>query len=50
MKRARYKVAYGGRGSGKSFFFAELAIEVARRTKTVILCVVVPFLTPGSYN
>lgn len=38
IKRARYKVAYGGRGSGKSFFFAELAIEVARRSKTVILC------------
>lgn len=35
---APYKVAYGGRGSGKSYFFAELAIEVARRIKTVILC------------
>ena len=35
---APYKVAYGGRGSGKSYFFAELAIEVSRRTKTVILC------------
>lgn len=32
------KVAYGGRGSGKSYFFAELAIEVSRRIKTVILC------------
>lgn len=38
IKRARYKVAYGGRGSGKSYFFAELAIETARRIKTVILC------------
>lgn len=38
-KNARYKVAYGGRGSGKSFFFAEFAIEIARRVKTVILCV-----------
>ena len=38
IKPAPYKVAYGGRGSGKSYFFAELAIEVARRTKTVILC------------
>jgi phage terminase large subunit len=38
IQRARYKVAYGGRGSGKSFFFAELAVEVARRIKTVILC------------
>lgn len=38
-KKARYKVAYGGRGSGKSYFFAELGVEVARRIKTVILCV-----------
>ncbi|WOO51111.1 PBSX family phage terminase large subunit [Hafnia alvei] len=37
-KSAPYKVAYGGRGSGKSYFFAELAIEVSRRVKTVILC------------
>lgn len=37
-KSARYKVAYGGRGSGKSYFFAEFAIEIARRVKTVILC------------
>lgn len=37
-KNARYKVAYGGRGSGKSFFFAEFAIEISRRIKTVILC------------
>lgn len=36
---ARYKVAYGGRGSGKSWAFAEMAIEVARRTKTTIPCV-----------
>lgn len=38
IKKARYKVAHGGRGSGKSFFFAELAVETARRVKTVILC------------
>lgn len=38
ISAAPYKVAYGGRGSGKSYFFAELAVEVARRTKTVILC------------
>lgn len=38
IEAAPYKVAYGGRGSGKSYFFAELAVEVARRTKTVILC------------
>lgn len=36
---ARYKVAYGGRGSGKSWAFAEMAVEVARRTKTTIPCV-----------
>ena len=36
---SRYKVAYGGRGSGKSWAFAEMAIEVARRTKTTIPCV-----------
>jgi len=35
---APYKVAYGGRGSGKSYFFAELAVEISRRIKTVILC------------
>lgn len=38
-KPARYKVAYGGRGSSKSWTFAEMAIEVARRTKTTIPCV-----------
>jgi phage terminase large subunit len=27
LKAARYKGAYGGRGSGKSHFFAELLIE-----------------------
>lgn len=37
-KSAPYKVAYGGRGSGKSMFFAELAIEVCRRMRTVVLC------------
>lgn len=36
---ARYKVAYGGRGSGKSWTFAEMAIEVTRRTRTTIPCV-----------
>ena len=35
----KYKVCYGGRGSGKSMVVAEILIEVARRTKTVILCV-----------
>ena len=27
LKPARYRVAYGGRGSGKSWFFAELLVE-----------------------
>lgn len=35
----KYKVCYGGRGSGKSMVVAEILIELARRTKTVILCV-----------
>lgn len=35
----RYKGAYGGRGSGKSHFFAELAIEESIRQKLDIVCV-----------
>ena len=35
----KYKVCYGGRGSGKSMVVAEILVELARRTKTVILCV-----------
>ena len=38
ISKARYKVLYGGRGSGKSYFLAELAVEVSRRIGTVILC------------
>ena len=38
IRKARYKVLYGGRGSGKSYFLAELAGEVSRRIGTVILC------------
>ena len=38
IQKARYKVLYGGRGSGKSYFLAELAVEVSRRIGTVILC------------
>ena len=38
IRKARYKVLYGGRGSGKSYFLAELAVEVSRRIDTVILC------------
>lgn len=36
---ARYKGAWGGRGSGKSHFFAELAIEESISRKTDIVCV-----------
>lgn len=38
IKKARYKILHGGRGSGKSYFLAELAVEVSRRIGTVILC------------
>ena len=31
LEPARYKAAYGGRGSGKSHFFAELGVEDAQR-------------------
>lgn len=36
---ARYKGAYGGRGSGKSHFFAELLIERCLMGKTDAVCV-----------
>jgi phage terminase large subunit len=36
---ARYLGAYGGRGSGKSYFFAELAIERCLLEQTDIVCV-----------
>lgn len=39
LSPARYKGAYGGRGSGKSHFFAELAVEESIREKTDIVCV-----------
>lgn len=39
LERSRYKGAYGGRGSGKSHFFAELAIERSIMEKTDIVCV-----------
>lgn len=35
----RYKGAFGGRGSGKSHFFAELAVERSVMEKTDIVCV-----------
>jgi phage terminase large subunit len=39
LQPARYKGAWGGRGSGKSHFFAELAIEESVSRKTDIVCV-----------
>jgi phage terminase large subunit len=35
---ARYRVAYGGRGSGKSMAFARMLLAKALEEKTVILC------------
>lgn len=34
----KYKICFGGRGSGKSMAVAEILVETARRVKTVILC------------
>lgn len=39
LKPARYKGAHGGRGSGKSHFFAELLIERSIMEKTDAVCV-----------
>jgi phage terminase large subunit len=40
LQPARYKAAYGGRGSGKSHFFAGLAVEDAATIKgTRIVCI-----------
>lgn len=39
LKASRYKGAYGGRGSGKSHFFAELLIETCLLRKTDAVCV-----------
>lgn len=38
LNPARYKGAYGGRGSGKSHFFAEMLVEECIRTKTDAVC------------
>lgn len=39
LEPARYKAAYGGRGSGKSHFFAELLVErcILKRTRAVCI-------------
>lgn len=39
LKPARYKGAHGGRGSGKSHFFAEMLIERCLMEKTDAVCV-----------
>jgi phage terminase large subunit len=39
LKAARYKGAWGGRGSGKSHFYAELLIERCLLAKTDAVCV-----------
>lgn len=39
LKAARYKGAHGGRGSGKSHFFAELLIETCIVKKTDAVCI-----------
>ncbi len=33
LEKSRYKGAYGGRGSGKSHFFAELLIDLETRVQ-----------------
>jgi phage terminase large subunit len=38
VNQARYKIAYGGRGSGKSWSIAEMLIEISRRACVRILC------------
>jgi phage terminase large subunit len=39
LRASRYKGAHGGRGSGKSHFFAELAIELSYMRRLDIVCV-----------
>lgn len=39
LQPARYKAAYGGRGSGKSHFFAEAAIERCVIAPTRVVCI-----------
>lgn len=39
MQPARYKGAYGGRGSGKSHFFAELLVEACFMRTTRAVCI-----------
>ena len=39
LEYSRYKGVHGGRGSGKSHFFAELVIEQCMLEKTDVVCV-----------
>jgi phage terminase large subunit len=39
LKQSRYKGAFGGRGSGKSHFFAELLVERMLLSKTNAVCI-----------
>jgi len=40
LQRARYKGAYGGRGSGKSHFFGELLVETCQAERgTLAVCI-----------
>ena len=39
LKPSRYKGAHGGRGSGKSYFFAELLVERCLMQKTHAVCI-----------
>src|SRR5258708_7907577 len=39
LKPARYKAAWGGRGSGKSHFFAELVVGESTRPGSLIVCI-----------
>jgi phage terminase large subunit len=40
LKRARYKAAFGGRGSGKSHFFGELLVETCQAERgTSAVCI-----------
>lgn len=38
IKSCRYKILYGGRGSGKSWGVAQLLVEIAVRTKVRVFC------------
>ena len=38
LRPARYRACYGGRGSGKSHFFAELVIEESIKRKVDVVC------------